>query len=264
MMTPETIEKITQLSAPQTGRDCTEQFITMPATMKVEDVSRFYPPTRAKATPQFTEAAGFIAYVNRFKTAATVMFASISDTGAQLTAIIDYHSPEKPDYGSHRAGFTLERTTDWNNWMGNDRKAMAQLAFAEFLENHQHLIAEPNGAELLELVLTLEGKNDVAWQSVERLKDGGAKLLYDEVVNVTGATKAGTMKLPDQIGAGIQVFQGCPKVPVLARLKYRMAERKISLWYETIMPHVLVRTAVAEVVSAIQETTQITAWPGKP
>jgi len=264
MITAETIEKICQLTTPFRVDDCEDQFITMPNTMKVEDVSRFYAPTRAKSCPQFTEVRGFIEYVNRFKTPATVMFASVSDTGAQFTAIIDYHSKDKPDYGSHRAIFTLERTTEWNDWMEHNRVAMAQLDFAEFLEEHQNLIVAPKGAELLELVLTLEGKQDVAWQSVERLKDGGAKLMYDEVVNVSGATKAGIVKLPDAIVAQVRIFHGIPGDKVEARLKYRMTERKIRLWYETITPHVLVRDAVSAVVAIIQAQTEIPAWPGKP
>lgn len=264
MIPAETIEKIVGLSAPTLYTEAPDRFMVVPNGAKVLDVSQYFPPCRAKACPQFTEAGAFIDYVNRFKHDNTLLFANITDAGAEFTAIIDYHGPAHADYCSHRAKFATEPTMEWKQWLEHDGKQLSQLEFAEWLENHQDLIVEPNGATLLELVLSLEGKTDVSFQQIERLKDGSARLLYDEVVNVTGATRAGAMKVPDTLAARIQIFHGMPGVDVTARLKYRLADRKISLRFETVNRHVLVRDAVADLVEAIEKQTELTALRGRP
>lgn len=143
-------------------------------------------------------------------------------------------------------------------------KRFDQVAFATWLEEHQDLITTPPGAELLEFVETLEGKNSVRFNSAVRLQSGGNALSYDEDVELQGRvnTTAGKMVLPKVIVAGIRPFQGVAKYEVQARLKYRIESRKLSLWFETVAMHRIVRDAVGDVQADVAAKTEIVPLAG--
>lgn len=234
-------------------------FMVVPTGCKVEDLGRFFPPTRIVQSVSLLDAQSFADYVNRFKTQATLVFAAVTDGGATLKAVLDYHVLDGPAECKHVATFATLPTVEWTAWMQANRKAMSQVEFATWLEDHAELFAEPKGADLLELVQTLQGKSDVRFSSAVRLSSGGNKLHYDEDVTLKGQTTTaqGAVDLPTVVTAGIAPFMGAPKYAVRARLKYRIESRKLSLWLETVAPHTVVRESVLEVVRQVAEKTGI-------
>lgn len=245
-----------------------DDVLILPAGMKVEDVSRFIAPKRIRAEAHFDEATSFAEYVNRFKTGDTLICASITDAGAQFVAHLDYHgaAPElKPAWGRHKAGFAPLLTREWTEWLGADRKAMDQVTFATWLEDNYQLFAEPAGADLLELVQTLEGSNEVRFSSSVRLQSGSNRINFDEDVTLKGqtSTKSGDLELPRTIKAAIAPFQGAAPVEVMARLKFRIESRKLSLWFETIAAHKIVRDAVTALLKEISERTKLVPLIGQ-
>lgn len=246
-----------------------DPFIVLPQHYRAEDISKFLAPTRIKQTPAMIEAGSFIDYVNRFKSDDTLIFANVTDCGAMLIGIIDYHgaAPDpQADYCQHRVSFETIATKEWFDWMAANGKKMDQVAFATWLEEHYPLITDPSGAVLLELVQTLIGKSDVRYNSAIRLKSGSSKLDFEEDVTLRGttATKEGEVELPQVITAGISPFQGTEKYEVKARLKYRIESRKLQLWFETIAPHRIVRDAILGIVKQIAEKTKIIPLIGRP
>lgn len=246
-----------------------DPFVILPQNYRTEDISKFLAPTRIQQLPQLIEAGSFIDYVNRFKTGDTMIFANVTDTGATLVAMLDYHGPApklKPAYCQHKATFQTLPTKEWSDWMAANGKRMDQVAFATWLEENYPLITEPSGAVLLELVQTLIGKSDVRYNSAIRLKSGSSKLDFEEDVTLRGttATKEGEVELPQIITAGIAPFQGTDKYEVKARLKYRIESRKLQLWFETIAQHRIVRDAILGIVKQVAEKTEIIPLIGRP
>lgn len=246
-----------------------DPFIVLPQNYRTESISKFLSPTRITCHPQLIESGSFSDYVNRFKTEDTIIFANVTDVGATLDAMLDYHGPApklKPAYCEHQATFQTIATKEWSDWMAANGKKMDQGAFATWLEEHYPLITDPSGAVLLELVQTLIGKSDVRYNSAIRLKSGSSKLDFEEDVTLRGttATKEGEVELPQVITAGISPFQGTEKYEVKARLKYRIESRKLQLWFETIAPHRIVRDAILGIVKQIAEKTKIIPLIGRP
>lgn len=219
----------------------------------------FYPPRRIAARPQFQDVDSFIDYVKRFKSEATLIFAHLTPTTATLTAVLDYHAPGQPDYGAHQATFTTLETPDWKAWTAGDRKAMGQVEFASFLEEYAHLFKIPDGASLLELVRSLHGHNNARFSQAIRLDNGAYRASYEEDVVVRGVNSVagGDLELPPMVKAGVQVFEGGPVYEVFARLKTRINERRLVLFYETINRPLIIRDNIILLTKQVAEQTGI-------
>lgn len=262
----EAINRIVELGVaaakPEVQTNGDKAFAFLPSDTKAHDLSAFFPPTHIARAVEVLDAGSFADYVNRYKTDRTLLFAKVSDSGAVLKAILDYHgaAPElKAERCEHTAIYSTADTSEWKTWMAANRKPMNQVEFATWLEDNLPLFVEPKGADLLELVKTLVGKSDVRFTSSLRLDSGANQLHYDEDVSLKGqtTTKPGDIELPNIITAGIAPFQGAAKYEVKARLKYRIENRKLSLWFETIGVHTIIRDSVLEVVKEIEGKTGI-------
>ncbi len=238
-----------------------EPLLLVPHGVSVESLAQFLPPSRIKQRVKLLDAGSFSDYVNRFKGAGTVIFAQLSLTGGKFVAMLDYHEPGVPDYCGHVAEFELLNTPEWLAWMQSDRQPMDQVKFAEFIEENMRLIAEPNSAELLELITDMEGSANARFERGIKLESGAVKLNYVEDVEVRGATP-GAIALPKEIAADIAPFQGMATVAVRARLKFAIAKPSLKLRYETITPHVIVREALLAVSKQIGEKTELVPFLG--
>lgn len=267
----QTFDRIMEIGALKTAvrTDGETPFMVIPNGCQVQSLATFFPLPRIAGNPAFLDAGSFADYVNRFKTADTLIFADVSESGAKFRAALDYHAPAPkltPRRREHSAHFETLETPEWKTWMGNDREQMDQVAFATYLEDNAALFQEPSGAHLLELVQTLHGKSDVRFTSAVRLQNGGNRLLFDEDVSLKGAssnTVGGAMELPREILAGICPFQGSDRYGVRARLKYRIEGRKLALWYETIGVHKIIRDSILELTQKIAEKTGIVPLLGR-
>lgn len=266
MIDKEVIDRLVELGHVAEIEDKGDKaFSLVPGDLKAIDLSQFYPPKFIKETAKLIDGDSFSDYVNRFKTENTLVFASVTDTGARLVALLDYHGPpDKAARCEHLAVYETVPTTEWSTWQSANRQKMDQVKFAKWLEDNAKLFVAPSGADLLELVLTLEGKNEVNFTSAHRLESGKNKLDYTEDVTLRGvqSTKQGSVDLPRELVAGISPFHGAPKYSVRARLKCRIEGRKLSLWFETVEPHVIIRDSVLAVVKQVAEKTGITPLLG--
>lgn len=271
MLPPETIDRIydfgAQAAEAQSAHEKGVPYLVVPENMRLQSLESYVPPTRIKRNVQLLESQSFSDYVNRFKTDNTMIFVNVLTEGANFKAILDYHgsAPDlEPAYCDHVATFNTIKTVEWSTWLAADRKQMNQVQFATWLEDNAALFKEPTGAALLELVRTLEGKSDVRFNSAIRLESGSNKLAFDEDVVLKGqsTTSAGYVELPSVIVAGIKPFEGSPLYEVRARLKYRIESRKLSLWFETIALHTIVRDSILLVVKDVATKTELTPFTG--
>lgn len=216
----------------------------------------------------FTDPVSFAEYVKRYKLAGTLIFASVTDTGCKLVAHLDYHDQtvlptcnKAVTWSSHTAHLNLEVTQEWATWMKRNggEKPFSQTDFALFLEDNERVFESPSGADLLELVQTLEGKSNVRFNSAVRLQSGKNKLDFEEDVELRGATTAtqGFMEIPAKLLLLIQPFTGVPHYRVQARLRYRIVSRALVFWYDTVTPHLVIRDAAKAVLSQVAADTDV-------
>ncbi len=244
-------------------------FAILPSGLKL-DLTGDYPPTRVIQKIELLEAASFVDYVVAFKQSHTVIFADVTEETATFRAILDYHAKpyenpaSLPDYCSHVATYATKETPEWKIWKSQDRKAMTQLQFATFVEDNMSLFqtpedsGAPTAAQLMEMVLDLNGHCDARFTSTQRLKDGQSRVSYEEDMEVKG----GEMVLPSFIVGGFPVLVGSANYQVSARLKTRIQERKLVIFYETINPYLILRDAIKDAIKAIADGTKLKPFIG--
>ena len=235
-------------------------------TVAVEAVvEKFLPaPRRIKADVKISDLLSFVAYVNKFKFGSTAIFCS---NDGSMVAVLDYHSDgSDPSWCSHRVSYKPVISPEWTRWMAKNGVSMDQTGLAEFLEENQDLVVEPKGAELLELVQTLEGKNHIDCNSLIRLNNGRTKLEYTEDVQLKGVSNSvpGGVEFPNQIVCGIIPFEGGPAYKVLNRMRYRIANRKLSFWYNVVDQHIIIRDAVRTIIDTVKKETGVEPFVGTP
>ena len=216
-------------------------------------------PERIRQRVDLLDAVSFIAYLNRFREPSTLIY-SVEATLACM-AVIDHSAPGDPRWGSHVATLTLQPTQEWQTWLGMHGKKMGQLDFAQFLEDNLPDIAEPRGADVLDMARQLDVKKGVAFASSVRLDNGQTQLTYTE--DIQGSAAKGTLALLDTFVLGLAPFEGAPLYKLTARLRYRLQESRLVLWFDLVRPRDVVHQAWRDVITEIVDKTSIPAFAGK-
>jgi uncharacterized protein YfdQ (DUF2303 family) len=168
-------------------------------------------------------AESLVAYINRFKTTDTVLFADIaSDT---IVSVIDYHGVTAPHLGVHQATLTLPKSLEWQTWMRASGQMLSHVAFATFLEENAIDIKSPVGADLLELCRDLQVAQNVNFSSSVRMGEV-TQLSYQKDQD---ALSKGSIALPQSIMLSIPVYFGEPPVPVMAFMRRQIDDGKLKL-----------------------------------
>lgn len=258
------------------GADDSEPLVSLPANQQLVSLAKFMPPKYINRVVNLLDAPSYAEYINRFKTPNSLIFANIqtdagdsAPLGVEFTAFLDYHAPAPdltPARCAHLAKFHALLTPEWLVWDGADGNCMTQVKFAEFCEENAELFVCPSGADLLELVRSLEGHKNARFNSSFRLDNGAHSCAYDEEVVVKGATTTvnGALELPKTIQAGIAVFFGSDPYAVTARLKVRVEDRKLALWYETVNRPKIVRESIMALVKQVADATGILPLLAQP
>ncbi len=257
-------------NAIQTGDDGEKFFIKPDGN--VTGLGNYNKPTRVRQKVAFTDAESFAKYFTRFATVDSLIFGDIDTEGAKFTAVLDYHKPgvhtdakSDPNYCDHVATFNTMPTPEWDSWRKANRRNFTQIEFATWLEDNLHLFTQknsgankvgPTAAELLELVKTLHGKQSANFGQTIRLDNGAHSCHYEESVTVQGAGRTGTINLPAFIYGGFPMFQGMPNYLITARLKTKLDNRKLVIWFETVALEKTVLDCLNIVTKRIEEKTK--------
>ena len=121
----------------------------------------------------------------------------------------------------------LTTTVPWQRWTAVDGKAISQVELAELVEDRIVDIAEPAGADLLELAQSLQATKSVEFRSDQRLANGAVNLKFVENIEAS-AGRDGSMVIPTKITLVVAPFQGADPVPVQVRFRYRLVAGKLS------------------------------------
>lgn len=215
----------------QSGTQALEtQFAFLPAGATVVDLERFFgAPRRIVQALNFDEVPSFISYVNRFKGDSTTIFCN--QKSLSFCASLDYHrTPGQPAWCTHTASLKLMPSDSWAAWCDNNLKKMDQQAFAEFIENHYRDVQKPDAATMLEIALGFEAKKDVNFSSGIRLENGQIQFTYNETVGAS--SRSGALEVPSKFEIHLPVLKGAAPQTVTLRLRYRLKESELGLWYE--------------------------------
>jgi uncharacterized protein YfdQ (DUF2303 family) len=229
-------------------------------------------PEELRAAPTFHDATSFIAYVKRFKDADTQVFADLDKS--LVVAVIDYHqSPLPADkvgppeamlrqrHGMHIATFTARASEEWKVWVAKNGNKMGQGDFATFLEDNYFDVLEPSSADMLTIATNLDAKKSVNFSSGMRLDNGQHQFSYEETLNGTVRGNQ-ALAIPSVFKVGLAPYVGCSRYPIDARLRYRIQQGQLFVWYDLLRHVQIQRDAFEAIVKRIADETTIPVYAG--
>lgn len=186
-------------------------------------------PARIRATVTFTDVASYLDYVTEFEGSETSRTFAAAESHA-IATLLDYHDSRRvaPAWCAHKAILNLKLSPEWGLWKGADKRPFSQVAFAEFLEENYEDVVEPDAAFLVEVAHRLEATKTVHFKSGVRLDNGAVQLEYNEVIDGQANGAKGLMKVPAAFKLSIPIYAGHDPVPVEARLRYSIADQKLT------------------------------------
>lgn len=237
--------------------------VIVPTNYRVEKIPPLEPKlTRVRENVTLHDKDSFVAYVNRFKSEATRIFAEpgfVNQGQANAVAVLDYHAPQSVDYAVHKATYAPRYSEQWIRWRDVCARPLKQAEFAEFIEEVRGDIVEPDAAKLLDIVRTFKASKRVEFDSLTYQSDGSVKLVYDEKTQQSGSSGA----LPEAMKLGIQVyFRGAAySVPVMIR--YRVGQGAVAFQLKLDRSDVIEDAAFSDITKSISEATGIDCYLGR-
>lgn len=219
-------------------------------------------PYRKKGTARFKVQDSFVEYVNKHKLPESVIYARVnkSERTAPLTvtAVFNDHqaeaaAPSLAGWQDFRAILSPEASHEWQTWTASSGQAMSQFEFAQFIDDNIKDISSsqdgyPTGTEMLQMALAFELSQDKRIKSAIRIQSGGTNIEY---VEDDDASTVARMQAFDKFMLGIPVFWRGQAYAVEAKLRYRVREGKLTLWYDLVRTDVVVDDAVEQVLQAV-------------
>lgn len=220
------------------------------------DLEQFLPaPRRTKATARFAEPASFLAYVKRHATQASVVWCNFNPQTFALdfTAVIDEHTKDSAGWRSHQARLEPDFAAEWKAWKGHDRKPMPQVAFAEWIQEHEEDIASadgmPTSLQMHQMATEFALNEERVLKSTVRLQSGGVRLTY---IADPDAGTTESMQMFEKFALGIPVFHGGNGWRMTARLKYRQNQGAVSFFYELVRADRVHEAAAKELIEQVR------------
>ena len=205
-------------------------------------------PDTIKRAVNFYDVESFVAYVTEFAEAARTRCYADAESGI-VVALLDDHGVRKPDWCDHRARLKMRTTPEWDDWSKLNKRPMSQAEFGEFLEDHAKQIHKPDGATILSMAMDLHIHRAVKFRAAQRLKDG---LTQFEAVQ-EDVSKADHVQIPDQIILRMAPYEASPAYEIPARIRYRIVEGGLQMWYALTDPVALLRQAFVEAVEEVRQ-----------
>lgn len=268
MMDHSVIEAIHQLSQQAALRiirpagDGVEPLAILPhgdGQFRIESLEKYRTTLdRVRQKVDVLTADSFIDYWKRFAMEDSVIFAD--ECAGAYVGIIDYHTTENgPRFCSHMVAYEAQPSLEWQTWTGSDAKSMTQADFARFIDDNYVDVIDPPHADMLAVATNLKAKKSVEFASATDLQTGQVQFLYQETIRGSAEKRQGSLKIPEIFTIRIPVLLGDVAVELQARLRYRIEEGKLRMWYDLHRPE-------HAKVAAIQRATQAirTALPEAP
>lgn len=240
-------------------------------------------PERRTGTAVLGDLDSFIAHVQRFQDAGSALFGDlVAEGGPSLLAVLDYHwsGTGKARHGVHRAKYAFPLSDEFKAWMAMNGKAMAQAAFAEFIETRLPDVADPSTAgesarevsrllgceyaspsKLLELSRGLSVRVGQHAKQHVNLQTGETQIAF---ASAHQDEQGAPLKVPGAILLALPVFRGGAAYQVPARLRYRVSEGAVSWFYQLYRPESYGEHAFREACDRAKSETKVPLFMGKP
>lgn len=227
----------------------------MPNNYAAHDMEQFRSkPTRIRQEVDAHDLPSFIAYCKSMGVCAADLSKLVyaDKNGPLLAAVLDYHKVGSPEWCDHTITYKCPLSDEWKTWTGRNGKAMPHPEFAQFIEDNLPDIVDPPAARMLEVARHLEAKKTVTFSTGNRIQTGDVQITYEEVTEGTSSSAKGNFAIPDKFSLGIPVFDRGPVYKIECRLRYRIADGRLSIWFELYRSEKVFDAAFEDVVGTAQ------------
>lgn len=219
-------------------------------------------PLRKKANVSLRDVDSFCQYWALYHNENSRVFGDQDLKALRFTVVLDYHGVgEQPAaWREHTATYTLTKSVEWETWLGSNGKKMNQADFATFIEDNAVDIIDPPSADMVQVARELDANTSVQFSSGTRLNNGQQQLKY--VTETKATVGKSTMEVPERFTLRLVAFVGMPPVDVVARLRYRINDGTLSLWYDLLRPHKVAEKAFNDAMARINAQCSTTVLLG--
>jgi uncharacterized protein YfdQ (DUF2303 family) len=257
----ETIERLAQAAAVITKIDTADgrTFAIVPTTHRRDDITApgWLPPNKPayiKEAVTVQTLDSLVEYVNKFKTADTMLFADVAQNS--IDAAIDYHGKAQAEHVVHEASMALTFSEEWNAWNAINDKLMKQLDFARFIEENSADIVAPTGAELLEVCRDLQAVRSANFKRAIRTNTDHENFEFSD--NTDMRSKNG-VEVPTKFELSIPVYFGERNVPLQAFLRWNLVGEQLALGIRLHRPEHVRQAMFKEIVLGAADRTSLPA-----
>jgi hypothetical protein len=240
-------------------------------------------PERRKGLAEMTELESFIAHVKRFSDEDSALFADRDARAPSLTCVLDYHKATAegaPRFGQHRTRYVFPLAEEWVAWTGASGKPMTQALFAEWLENRIADVSDPlealdttknvmnqllctfaSPAVLVDLARGLTVRVESVVANSQTLKSGESVMRFDtQHTDERGAP----LNIPGAFLIAVPVFRSGARYQLAAKLRYRVAQGKVSWFFDLHRAAETLDHAIREAADAAAAATELPLYVGRP
>lgn len=219
-----------QIGAVDTLHDTPDggKFALIPESFTSKEIKPLNPilPDHVQQSCTHVELNSYLEYLNIFKTPFSIVNGMLGKN--QIQAFFDYHKPPTeselaiPDRKTHTATLRTVYDPNWDKWRDINGVWLSQLEFAHFIEEMMHTIAEPDGADLLEMAQDLKINRNIVFKQNKRLATGEMDIEY--VTNDEAKTvKQGRVGVPEELKLSTAIFMMRPAEAVTVKLRYELS-----------------------------------------
>lgn len=246
----------------------------VPPGYDVKDLSKMMDaPQRKTGTVDLLDTKSFCAVVNEVRGTIEKDDYGIRIYGfpsnSVFVALLNAGTPSAPGWGDYRARYACPLTEEWITWTTYNKKVRTQVEFAEFIERNLPDIytpagtALPSGADMLEIATSFRAKQSVNFASGQLLSNGQVEFTYqEEIKGSAGAT--GKISIPETFCIAIPVYEGGAPYQIMAKLRYRLKDGTLTMWYELVREHKVLEAAFKDVWATIEQETKLPILRGTP
>lgn len=118
-----------------------------------------------------------------------------------------------------------------------NRTPKSQEDFSQFIKDNLPDIFQPEGTQypsaaiMLEVSRSLAASSSYQFNQATNLKNGQKGLVFREVIEGVAGPQ-GEIPIPDAFNIRVPIFLNQKPVDVLCRLRYRISNGKLSMWYD--------------------------------
>jgi uncharacterized protein YfdQ (DUF2303 family) len=219
-------------------------------------------PARKRGTVTVFDAASFNMVVRDNEGAGDIAIYVDRDVAKpSIEAVLNGHGKTGPGWGDLRARIEFRPTPQWTKWKAIDGKLMPQVEFAEFIEDNLADIAEPSGAELLEVATKLQGTRSLSFKRGVRLSDG--QVQFEHVEDTQARVGDGKVTVPETLKLALAPVMGGPVYAVPTRFRWRLKDAQLVMGVKLERLEDLMERVVNDVVQKIEIGTNVSLFEGR-